>query len=41
LIKAARTKIRRHIKIRGKATHFDADYADYFIERENRLRKER
>jgi RNA-directed DNA polymerase len=41
LIKAANTKIRRHIKIRRRATPFDSDFDDYFIERENRLKRER
>ena len=41
LIRAVTTKIRRHIKIRGRATPFDSDFNDYFIERENRLRIER
>lgn len=41
LTHAARTKIRRHIKIRGKATPFDKDFNSYFIERENRLKQER
>lgn len=41
LIKAADTKIRRHIKVRGKATPFDKDFEDYFIKRENRLEIER
>ncbi len=41
LIKAARTKIRRHVKIRSKATPFDSDFDDYFIARENRLKQER
>jgi RNA-directed DNA polymerase len=39
LVKASDTKIRRHIKIRGKATPFDSDYDDYFIERENRRKR--
>ena len=41
LIKAAQTKIKRHIKIKGKATPFDENFKDYFIERENRLARER
>lgn len=41
LIKAVDTKIRRHIKIRGKATPFDAEYKDYFTEREDRRKRER
>ena len=41
LVKASDTKIRRHIKIRGKATIFDKDFDDYFAERENRRKIER
>lgn len=41
LLKASRTTIRRHIKIRGKATPFDSDFEDYFTQRENRLKTER
>jgi len=41
LIKAFSTKIRRHIKIKGKATPYDADFEDYFIAREDRLTRER
>lgn len=41
LIKATWIPIRRHIKIRGKATPFDEDFEDYFTERENRLERER
>ena len=41
LIKAFNTKIRRHIKIKGKATPYDADFEDYFIAREDRLTRER
>jgi RNA-directed DNA polymerase len=41
LTKAAYTLIRRHIKIRGKATPFDSDYDRYFTERENNLKRER
>jgi RNA-directed DNA polymerase len=41
LMKASQITIRRHIKIRGKATPFDEDFKDYFIEREDRLIKER
>lgn len=41
LTKAARKKIRRHIKIKGRATPFDEDFKEYFIERENRLEQER
>lgn len=33
LINATDTKIRRHIKIRGKATPFDDDFDSYFIQR--------
>jgi RNA-directed DNA polymerase len=38
LIKASDTKIRRHIKIRGKATPFDEDFESYFTIRENNLK---
>ncbi len=41
LIKASHTKIRRHIKIKGRATPFDSDFDDYFIKRENRREQER
>lgn len=41
LINAAQTKIKRHIKIKGRATPYDEDFEDYFIERENRLKRER
>jgi RNA-directed DNA polymerase len=41
LTKAVHTKIRRHKKIRRRATPFDSDFDDYFIERENRLKQER
>jgi RNA-directed DNA polymerase len=41
LLKAADTKIRRHIKIRGEATPFDADYDGYYAQRDDRLRRER
>jgi RNA-directed DNA polymerase len=41
LVKAIDTTIRRHIKIKGKATPFDNDYDRYFIERENRRKRER
>ncbi len=41
LVKAIDTTIRRHIKIRGKATPFDSDFNRYFIEREDRRKKER
>lgn len=41
LLKAAKTKIKRHIKIRGKATPFDENFKDYFIEREDRRKRER
>lgn len=41
LIYASRTTIRRHIKIKGKATPFDPDYDNYFTQRENRLKIER
>lgn len=41
LIKAAYTKIKRHIKIKGRATPYDADYEDYFTIREDMLKRER
>jgi RNA-directed DNA polymerase len=41
LIKAADTKIRRHVKIKGKATPYDEDFDDYFSIRENKLKIER
>jgi RNA-directed DNA polymerase len=41
LVKASQTKIRRHIKIRGKATPFDSDFDGYFTDRENNLKQER
>ena len=40
-VKAADTVIKRHIKIIGKATPYDEDFKDYFIKREDRLRRER
>lgn len=41
LAKAADITIRRHTKIRGKATPYDDDFTDYFTERENRSKQER
>jgi RNA-directed DNA polymerase len=41
LIKAAMTKIKRHVKIRGEATPFDSDFDEYFTTRENMLKRER
>lgn len=41
LIQAVRTKIKRHVKIKGKATPFEEDYKGYFATRENRLKRER
>ena len=41
LIRADQTKIKRYIKIKGKATPFDEDYVDYFTCRENILKRER
>lgn len=41
LIQASSTKIRRHIKIKAEATPYDEDFTDYFITRENRLKRER
>ena len=41
LTNCAKTKIKRHIKIKKKATPFDEGYREYFTARENRLKKER
>jgi hypothetical protein len=41
LTKASDTKIRRHIKIKGRATPYNSDFNSYFTERENRLKMER
>jgi RNA-directed DNA polymerase len=41
LIQAVKTKIKRHLKIKGRATPFDDDYKEYFAAREDRLKKER
>jgi RNA-directed DNA polymerase len=41
LIKASDIKIRRHIKIKGRATPYSSNFDDYFTERENRLKMER
>jgi RNA-directed DNA polymerase len=41
LIKGANTKIKRHIKIKSKATPFDENFKEYFASRENRLKEER
>lgn len=41
LTKASDTKIRRHIKIKGRATPYNSDFNGYFTERENRLKIER
>jgi hypothetical protein len=41
LVNAVNTTIRRHVKIKGKATPFDDDYDRYFIEREDRRKQER
>lgn len=41
LIKAADTKIKRHIKIKGRATPYDNDFDDYFNMREDKLKRER
>jgi RNA-directed DNA polymerase len=41
LTKASYTRIKRHIKIRGKATPFDSDFDRYFTDRENNLKRER
>lgn len=41
LIRAVKTKIKRHLKIKGKATPFDEDYKEYLAKREDRLKRER
>jgi RNA-directed DNA polymerase len=41
LIQAVKTKIKRHLKIKGRATPFDQDFEEYFNVRENRLKRER
>jgi len=41
LIKAADTKIRRHIKIRSSANIFDKSFEDYFSEREYRRKNDK
>lgn len=41
LSQAVKTKIKRHLKIKGRATPFDEDYTEYFAIRENRLKIER
>jgi RNA-directed DNA polymerase len=41
LIEGAKTKIKRHIKIKSKATPYDEDFNEYFAMRENRLKEER
>jgi RNA-directed DNA polymerase len=41
LIQAAKIKIKRHLKIKGKATPFDEDFKEYFTAREDRLKRER
>ena len=41
LTKAARTTIKRHLKIKGRATPFDKDFKEYFAIREDRLKRER
>jgi hypothetical protein len=41
LIQAVKTKIKRHLKIKGRATPFDNDYREYFAIREDRLKMER
>lgn len=41
LIQAVQTKIKRHLKIKGRATPFDQDFREYFNIRENRLKIER
>jgi RNA-directed DNA polymerase len=39
LVNASDTKIRRHIKVRGKAHIFNQDFDRYFLERENKRKK--
>jgi len=39
LVNASDTKIRRHIKIRGKAHIFNQDFDEYFLEREHKRKK--
>ena len=41
LVRGAKTKIKRHIKIKSKATPFDENFKEYFASRENRLKEER
>lgn len=41
LTEAAKTRIKRHLKIKGRATPFDEDFEEYFATRENRLKTER
>jgi hypothetical protein len=41
LIQAVKTRIKRHLKIKGRSTPFDEDYAEYFATREDRLKMER
>lgn len=41
LTRAAYTPIRRHIKIKGRATPYDSDFEDYLNRREDRLERER
>ncbi|MGB4823979.1 MAG: group II intron reverse transcriptase/maturase [Leuconostoc mesenteroides] len=41
LIKAADIRIKRHIKIKGRATPFDEDFNEYFVIREDMLKRER
>jgi len=41
LIQAVKTRIKRHLKIKDRATPYDVDYTDYFTRREDRLKKER
>jgi RNA-directed DNA polymerase len=41
LIKAAKTRIKRHLKIKSRATPFDQDFQEYFARREDRLKQEK
>lgn len=41
LAQAAKTRIRRHLKIKGRATPFDEGFKEYFTLRENRSKLER
>lgn len=41
LTQAAKTRIKRHLKVKGRATPFDEEFNEYFTTRENRLKRER